>query len=49
MAVWVIFVAAFVPVSGKSAERRLGTALARFFDEEGVKNQLTPDELEDLR
>jgi hypothetical protein len=40
MAVWVIFVAAFVPISGRSAENSLGTALARFFYDEGVDGEL---------
>jgi hypothetical protein len=40
MAVWVIFVAAFVPISGRSAEKSLGTALARFFEEKGHDGEL---------
>jgi len=40
MAAWVIFVAAFVPISGRSAEKSLGTALARFFEDESVDGEL---------
>jgi hypothetical protein len=40
LAAWVIFIAAIVPVSGRSAERNLGTALARYFDDEGVDGEL---------
>lgn len=31
---WVIFVAAFIPISGRSAENSLGTALAQHFEDE---------------